>query len=404
MTADSGTSAYRGRLVVEVTAGTSSGAETGEEEVQPSSDRLSTGPRVWTAAVPLWKPLTILVVSRLASWVVLYVSEPISHAPSPFRVRGWDSGWYVRAAQHGWPHVVPKGQSTLAFFPSLPLLIRLTHAVLGFNWNTSGNLAMFATEIPMAVCVWLLARQLWDEPTADRATILLCFAPGAYVFSLIYTEPLFIAAAALCLYGLRRRQWLLAGAAASVAGATRVDGAVLILCCAWEAGWAIWQRRDWWSLSSVLLAPTGIAAWFSYVWATTGSATAWLSVERKGWGIRTSISAFGQIVHRVDLHGRSDLNGIVTIASTAVALGLLLLLAQSRAPAILLIFSVVVVGLPFFSTPEGIHPRYVMNAFPLLLVVAYRVKGELFGLVVGLSAMIMAALLVVTVSSLALVP
>ena len=155
------------------------------------------------------------------------VARPLTHANSPLRIRGWDTGWYVGAAEHGWAH----GGNVVAFFPALPELIRIVHGTGVWDWSDSANAAALLTQVAMAVAVWLLTKDLWGVGTADRATVLLCVFPGAYVFSLIYTEPLFIAAGAACLLALRRRQWVLAGLFASLAGATRIDGLAFAVCC-----------------------------------------------------------------------------------------------------------------------------------------------------------------------------
>jgi hypothetical protein len=255
----------------------------------------------------------------------------------------------------------------------------------------------------MVIAVWLLTRDLWGQRAATRATLLLCFFPGAYVFSLIYSEPLFIAACAACLLALRHQRWWLAGAIGAVGTITRVDGVALVACCAWEAAVAIRTRRDWGSLVAVLMAPAGVVAWFAYLWAWTGSAFAWFDAE-KGWHNHTSALALVDILDRTVRRGWGDLNGVVTLVTVAVAVVLLLVLVRARPPASLIIFSAIVIGLPVLSQPQGLHPRYLMAAFPLVMAAGYRLKDEAFGLVLGASAMVMSGLLVLTVSSRVLTP
>src|SRR6202008_2168970 len=54
----------------------------------------------------LWKPVAVLVAVRLARGPALYVYQ---HVTKHFVVNNWDGGWYVYAAQHGWPHQVLTG-------------------------------------------------------------------------------------------------------------------------------------------------------------------------------------------------------------------------------------------------------------------------------------------------------
>jgi hypothetical protein len=358
----------------------------------------------------VWRPVAILLATRLTAWVVVYLAHPLAPADpmigarSPLLTRSWDGRWYMMAAQHGWPHYVPNGPSTLPFLPALPELIRIVHGLTPLGWTWSAFAAAFITQIAMVIAVWHLTRDIWGIHTANRATILLCFFPGALVLSLVYSEPLLIASAAACMLCLRKRRWVLAGLFAAVGTATGPNDFPLIVCCAWEAFFAIRQRRDWSSLTAVVLSASGVGAWFAYLWASTGVATAWSTANRRGWNERPDLLAFLRIVHRVELQGSHDLRGIVVIASTVVALTLLVVLISSKPPAMLVVFSSIVLALSIFSGPYGLGPRFVMAAFPLLMGLGYRLKGEIFGLTVGVSAMLMSALLVVTLSTIGLVP
>jgi hypothetical protein len=353
----------------------------------------------------VWRPLVILVVSRVAAVLVLEVAHPLTHTISPLQVRAWDSGWYLLAAEHGWPHAVAAhGGSTIEFLPALPILIRVVHFVLPVSWLKAGFLADFITQIAMVIGVWLLTRDIWGDKTADKATLLLCFFPGAYVFSLIYTEPLLIASASVCFLALRRRNWVLAGLAATLGTITSPNGFALIACCIWEPLLAIHQRREWRSLSAAVLAPAGIVAWFAYLWVRTGSLMAWSITSKRGWGESLSLLAFPHLVQRAVHNGIGDLNSAVAIGSTVVAAALLIVLVRSRAPSVLIVFTVVVLGFSFFSGPTGLHPRFVMVAFPLIMALAYRLKGEVFSGALAVSAMLMSVLLVITVSTISLTP
>jgi hypothetical protein len=356
-----------------------------------------------------------LLATRITASVVLYLARPLAPATtatnyiigarSPLHVRSWDGRWYLQAAQHGWPHLVPsRGPSTLPFLPALPELIRIVHGLTPLGWTWSAYAAAFLTQVAMVIAVWHLTRDIWGTHAANRATILLCFFPGALVLSLVYSEPLLIASAAACMLCLRKRRWVLAGLAAAVGTATGPNDFPLIVCCAWEAFFAIRQRRDWSSLSAVVLAASGVVAWFSYLWASTGVATAWSTANWRGWHERPDLLAFYRIVQKVELDGSKDLRDIVVIATTVVAVALLVVLIWSKPPAVLVVFTSIVLALSIFSGPFGLSPRFMLAAFPLAMGLGYRLRGEIFGVTAGVSAMLMSALLVITVSSLVLVP
>ena len=381
---------------------------------EPGSTRGAVHPRSDTPRIGglrpgrLWKPLAILCVSRVFTLGALYLTRSLTHR-TPLLVGGWDVGWYVRAAEHGWPHRLTTGlgrigPSTIAFFPGFPLLIRVVHALTPLGWSGAAALATFVAELAMVVAFWALAHDIWDDVVADRATVVFCFFPGAFIFSLSYSEPLLLAAAGACILALRRRHWVMAGCLGAVATATRPNGVALIACCAWEAWFAIRARREWVAVVSVPLAASGIVGWFAYLWASTGSPTAWYQVEQHGWREHQSVLAILTLIKGIARHGFSYPNQYVPVLSAAMALVLLVMLVHARAPGVLVVYTAIVLTMAVTSTALGLRPRFVLTAFPLAMVLGWRLRGELYGLVVGASATLMMGLLILTLTSKALVP
>ena len=294
--------------------------------------------------------------------------------------------------------------STLAFFPGLPFLIRVVHALAPFGWAGSGVVTVAIAQVAMVIAFWYLTRDIWGNTAADQATVLLCFFPGAFIFSMVYSEPLLLAAACVSILALRRGHWVTAGLAAAVATATRPNGIALVACCAWEAFVVIRSRREWASLVSVALAPLGIIAWFAYLWVSTGSLTAWYQTERGGWNEHESPTAIINLVRAVAKNGFTNPNFYVPLLGAGVAFLLLILLVQSKPPGVLVVYTVVVLAMSLLSTTLGLRPRFVLTAFPLIMVLGYRLKGNLYALTVAGSATLMTGLLIVSVSTLVLVP
>src|SRR5205807_7473706 len=97
------------------------------------------------------------------------------------------------------------------------------------------------------------------------------FFPGSIVLTPFYTEGLLIALVLGCLLALLHDRWWTAGVLAALATATRPNAVVIVACCACAAAVAIRRRRDWRPLVAPLLAPTGLLAYFSFLWLRTGS-------------------------------------------------------------------------------------------------------------------------------------
>ncbi len=357
--------------------------------------------------IPLWRPLSVLVAARLVMWFATYVYTHVTHQ---YSLTLWDGGWYVLAAQHGWPHHVSAqldgaGQNTLAFFPAFPTVIRAVHFLVPLTWLRAGQVAAFICEMAMVSGVWLLARDVWGRTVADRSVVLLCFFPGAFILVLMYSEPLTIATAAFCLLALRRQQWVVAGIMAALCATTRIIGVAVIAACVWEAAVAIRRDRRWRSTVAVVMAPAGILAWFAYLWASTGDRLAWLHTEENGWAQHSSVMAIPDLVKSALHTHPADMNQVLALASTALGVVLLVVLVAARGPATFVVYSAAVLVLSATSVnPAGIRFRFVMTAFPLVIIMAKLLKDAAFSAAVALCSVLTGVLLVVTVTNASLIP
>jgi hypothetical protein len=191
---------------------------------------------------------------------------------------------------------------------------------------------------------------------------------------------------------------------AAVATATRPNGIAVVACCAWEAFIAIRSRREWTALWAVAIAPLGVVGWFAYLWASTGSFTVWYQTERGGWREHESPTAFLTLVRRVAQYGLVYPNYYVPFFGALAAAVLLVLLIHSKPPGSLVVYTGVILTMSFMSTALGLRPRFVLTAFPLIMALGYRLRGNLYALTVAGSAALMAGLLVVSVSNNVLLP
>jgi hypothetical protein len=301
----------------------------------------------------------------------------------------WDGLWYLAAAEHGWAaHPDTSLPNTTGFFPAVPLTIRWAHDLLGTNWTQSGLLATSVLEVAAALAIAYLARLMYGDRVAIRAVTLVVLFPGAYVFALIYSEPLFLLAAAGCLIFLRRRQWVLAGLAGALAGATRSTGFVLCVACAWVALGELRKRpwrHAWRSLAAPVLAPLGTAAYLVFLWVRTGSPNTYDRSQADAWGQRTSFLAIVKVIGSLphEVAGLEAWVGVLFLGLATLALVLLALqVKRGLVPSEWLIFSVGIVASCLTSAQlSGLRPRFALTAFPLLIGLAIRLRGWLFALV-----------------------
>lgn len=369
-------------------------------------------------ALRYWKPVVFLAASRAVTLLVVYLTRYAVGRPviggtilggHPLdRMAAWDGGWYIAAAQHGWPHSVPTSGgfpsfSTLAFFPAFPLAIRAV-AALGVGWILAGVIASLIFQVAMSILLWQLVKEVWGEPVADRGLLLFLFCPGAVTFSLIYSEPMLFAAAAACLLALRRHWWITAGLAAAVGTAVRPVGVALVACCAWETFRAVRNDRQWKALSAAALSPAGIIAWAGYLWAHTGDPFIWSKAEKAWDDSFDPLSLITRYFHKEVNHLGNQLPHYMPMAGALFCLGALVLLFKARPPAMFIIYSLVVVFIALSSRIVGLRPRLIETAFPLVLVFGYWLKDQLYSVVLAASGVTLGAFLFLTLTSPRFVP
>jgi Mannosyltransferase (PIG-V) len=345
------------------------------------------------------RPLVIYVAARV--WMLLVMVGLIAvHRTTTFSeaLLSWDGGWYVRAAERGYPHTIPMSagravQSTLGFFPLFPLTIRGLHALTGLSYLISGEILVTAFGATFAVALWWLMRHLFGTSVADRATALVCFFPGFFVFALIYSEPISLAFTTVCLYALIRRWWWVAGISAALASAARPNAIVLVACCAWAAAVAIAKRREWAALAALVLAPLGLLTYFTFLFFRTGNFWAYKISQEQAWQLRLRPSTPFDLV-RTFVNNPSAGDSALRLLGCVVIVAAAVVLVRSHYPGVMLIYGIGLGTVDLFLVPS---PRFVLAAFPLVAVIGHRLRGRWFALALVVCSGGLAGLLVLTV-------
>lgn len=304
----------------------------------------------------------------------------------------WDAGWYMNAAQNGYPDFVSDqpghdAQSNIAFFPLFPLLVRFVQGLTGWTFLASGVLVSIASGLAAALVIWVLVRHLADDEGAIRAVALFSFFPASVSMVLPFSEGVAVGFSAACLYFLVRERWLLAGMAAGFATAARPTAMVLTLCCVYAAGMAVLRKRQWSALVCIPLAPLGVVAYFTFLKFRTGRFTAWFDVLEAGWAQKTDFGRGTLNAVRLVLHSPLvDLNALsATLALGATIAGFIALLYW-RPPTVIILYAAAVSALALTSG-IGSRPRYMLSAFPLLMALGVVTRKPVsFSIVLGMSA------------------
>jgi hypothetical protein len=290
----------------------------------------------------------------------------------------WDSVWYLRIAAHGYGFTQYTGSdihNDLAFFPLYPALIRAFTAVTPFHAVAAGLLVSWTAAAAAAYGIHMLGLRLYGPAVATVLVALWGLLPHSVVLSMAYTEPVLTAFAAWSLYAVVTRRWVWAGALAALAGLSRPNGFAVAAAVLAAAAQEVWRTRGrgisprlW---TGAALAPLGWSGYVLWVGHRRGDPLGGYFTVQRLWGSRFDFGRGSlQLTKQMVLHGTQLLfpMTLMIVAAATVLFGLLL---ADRAPLPLVVYSglllvVALGGSGFFEC----KPRFLLPAFPLLIVVA----------------------------------
>jgi Mannosyltransferase (PIG-V) len=345
-------------------------------EAPTRPERATTAGRYWWLL-----PVAIAICSRLFSLLLLarYVGDP-GHPPTliddPSPLVAWDGQWYLHIAQTGY-HAQPlmyeaAGQHDFAFYPAWPILIRI--ASLGGLLPMAGTAVVLANLlfIPAVAATYRYLVERFGAQTALSAVTLLAFNPAAYVFSMAYSESLFLLIAAVFFLDRFGRLSPVLGALAAV---VRASGLAIGAAAA-----VVLVARSKKRLVPFLVCMSvalGFGLWWAYIWQLTGQFTGWL----EGSPSFSLYNGFDSVVQELKTRFGFELlwGGFVL----AMLVGSLLLVR--RRPE-LGVYALVAIGLSIVGAPAHSTPRHAMVAFPAFAAIAERLGPRPSMVVAGLFA------------------
>lgn len=263
----------------------------------PATNRLR-WPTIFTPTIRqqrLLEILALLVGWRAIMLLVALVAAQFGENPPTtlgdllrLTLDQWDAGWYMAIARDGYSAQIDggTGQGNIAFYPLLPLLIRLAHMIIP-SWRLAGALVVHLALAGALSYLCALVSLDYDWPTARRAAIALLIFPTAIFLTAIYTESLLLLALTAALYHARRGQWWAAGLWGAAAGLTKTMGAIVLIALLWE----YWRAQAWrgigWKrltghLAALALIPLGAVAFLGYLQLRFGDYKIYFSVQ-KNW-------------------------------------------------------------------------------------------------------------------------
>jgi hypothetical protein len=297
----------------------------------------------------------------------------------------WDSLWYTRVAELGYGYEVrlPNGDvhANLAFFPLLPWLERIVHAVTPLSYADAGLLVSAVASLAAAWGIFAVADHVHGRRAGVCAVLVWAVLPVGIVQSMAYSESLFTALAAWSLYAVLTGRWPTAGLLAAFAGLTRPVG-VAVVAALWVAAISSFVgehrrggsapradgARPWRRALAMIVAPLGAAGYVLWVGRRTGRGPLGYLDVQAGW--RNGFDggyAFGRFVAEKFTSFPSALAGAALIVGVVLVLSLYVTCVRQGQPLALLVYTGIVVALALCASSYfGSKPRLLLPAFPLL--------------------------------------
>lgn len=335
--------------------------------------------------------VALYVATRTAALLGFAIAR-IRHPQGPWSATFGmlDGGYYLRIAADGYPSVLPtRGGSvpfSAAFFPVYPMIVRFGHAVTGLSLVWTAVVLSMVCGLGATLLLQHLLEATLDAGVARRTTILFAVFPGAVVFSLAYAEGLMMLLIVACLLALVRERWLLAGVLGAAATGTRAIAIALVFAAAYAA-WVAWRRHR---APEAMLAPALISVGFlgsiGYQWWLTGVPRAWLIANDRGWHqqIDFGYRFVAPFVHPAELLKPKP---VARTGALLLVLAALWLLRKIRVPPVLTWYTLGVAAQVLLSSTVGPRPRFLMTAFPLLIVPAHYFKDRVLVVIVVVSVL-----------------
>jgi Gpi18-like mannosyltransferase len=322
--------------------------------------------------------ILILLVGWLSNLIILksrWYGNPQSVLDLFFR---WDSGWYLAIVQNGYFYI-PGVQSSVAFFPLYPLLVKVFSFSIADPRITGIVISNVALFLAMIFLFKLITLDYEDENIASNSVLFALIFPTSFFLSIFYSESLFLFLSLACFYYARKQRWLLSSTAGYFAALTRSLGVFLFIPILVEyltptspsnAKLARIRKDFLW----LLLIPAGLLTYMFYLYIQFKEPLAFLKAE-SAWsrGFSLSLSTLMSIFTYDPFY--AAIFGGFTVAS----ISLVIYLVYRRVRLSYIIYVAVQLFFVFTSGIIESLPRYLCVLFPLFLGLALMARNRLWG-------------------------
>ncbi len=326
------------------------------------------------------KSLLLLILFNISVRLIAtlgYFVLPSRAAPLSFIATHWQSNFlfwsfanfdgehYLAISQYGYQ--IRNGFPQYAFFPLFPLLIKLA-SFLTRDLYLAGILV---SQLSLWVALTYIHKWCKVLKLADLRLPLL-FTTGAIFLASIYSEPTFLALAAMTMYYSERGGWGRAALTTALATASRVNGIFLVIFLFVKI--YKFSRSLLTPIPYFLISISGLFSYMLFLYINTGDMLAWFHAQG-AWGKAVATSPLTTLVsylRAVSVDFSPDLTHLVVLFEVVVTLTLIVLFVTLLRARLLdlsyWLYLVLNLGMPIATGSLGSMPRFYLTLFPLLVV------------------------------------
>ncbi|MDI2021361.1 hypothetical protein [Paenarthrobacter nicotinovorans] len=256
---------------------------------------------------PWWLQVSLIFVAARLVSACIFMAAALQQGTNPWFppapdywnfITIWDGRWYQRAADDGYPSVLPVDangvvkENAWAFYALFPLLGRGLSAMTGLGTLQALTVIAMASGLGAALVIFKLFREFAGKRTALWGVVFVSTFPVSPILQVPYAESLNLLLLAASLLLVVRRRYLTAIPVVLLMCLSRPTGVPFAAMVGLLLLWRLWERlrrpstdtasstRSLVSLAALVVA-TGIGAlaWPVIAWATTGDPAAYTRTE-----------------------------------------------------------------------------------------------------------------------------
>lgn len=314
-----------------------------------------------------------------------YSGGLLSKVMETWHIPGIDASAYLGIAEN-WYVTEGDPRFHIVFFPFLPNLIKVVEIFTG-SYLVAGFVVSIISSIVAALFAYELALLDMSRRNAMRVVKYIFIFPAAFFFLIPMAESLFLALSLMCIYFVRKKEWLIGCLCGALAAYTRSPGVLLAMPVAIEFArdlmghYKVLNRRAFIrrltsAFACLLTISLGLLAYLYINYDVTGNAFQYSIYQKEHWFQKLYLF-FDTARYQMEYAVRTFLEGdsrsflglwlpnLVTIFSVLIVMFIGAKKLNPAYTAYFIVYFAFVVGPTWLLSA----PRYFIAAFPLAFAV-----------------------------------